>query len=163
MTFDPDSLRTVMRRWASGVSVVTGRHDGEIHGMTVSSFTSLSLTPPLVLVALEQTSRTHQIVTASQRFLVAILAEDQKSISDRFAGRVADDLDRFEGIEYWQADSGCPVPAGSLAYLDCQLTASHDAGTHTVFIGQVQQADVLRQAPPLLYFDQHYRQFAADE
>lgn len=162
MAIDADKLRTVMRRWASGVSLVTGRHDGEIHGMTVSSFTSLSLEPPLVLVSLERTTKTHRIVAASQHFLVAVLAEDQRSLSDRFAGRVADEQDRFEGVPHWMASSGCPVPEGSLAYLDCKVSGSHDAGTHTVFIGEVQRADILRQAPPLIYFDRDYRNLTDD-
>lgn len=152
-----------MRRWASGVSIVTGYDDGEIHGMTVSSFTSLSLEPPLVLVALERTSRTHRIVAASGQFLVAILAEDQQPLSDRFAGRIADDLDRFDGVDYWQAASGCPVPERSLAYLDCTVTGSHVTGTHTMFIGEVQQADQLRRAPPLVYFNRQYRNLRGDE
>jgi flavin reductase (DIM6/NTAB) family NADH-FMN oxidoreductase RutF len=157
MPVEPDVLRIVMRRWTTGVSVVTSIDGEEQHGMTVSSFTSVSLVPPLVLVSLERTTRTHQLVAGSERFAVAVLAEDQRELSDRFAGRVADDLDRFEGVEFERTPSGCPIPQGCLSYLDCRVVATHDAGTHTVFIGEVEAANLLREAPPLVYFDRDYR------
>ncbi|MGA9534087.1 MAG: flavin reductase family protein [Anaerolineales bacterium] len=157
MTVEPDVLRIVMRRWTTGVTLVTSCHEGAIHGMTVSSFTSVSLAPPLVLVSLERAARTHRMVLESRRFAVAMLAADQQELSDRFAGRVADELDRFDGVPFERAPSGCPIPEGCLSYLDCTVVATHDAGTHTVYIGEVDDANVLREAPPLVYFDQDYR------
>lgn len=157
MTVEPDVLRMVMRRWTTGVTLVTTSHQGAIHGMTVSSFTSVSLAPPLVLVSLERAARTHQMVSESRRFAVAMLAADQQELSDRFAGRIADDLDRFEDLAFESAPSGCPIPEGCLSYLDCRVVATHDAGTHTVYIGEVDVANVLREAPPLVYFNRDYR------
>jgi flavin reductase (DIM6/NTAB) family NADH-FMN oxidoreductase RutF len=157
MTVEPDVLRIVMRRWTTGVTLVTSCHQGTVHGMTVSSFTSVSLAPPMVLVSLERSARTHQMVADSGHFAVAMLAADQQDLSDRFAGRIADELDRFEGVAFERAPSGCPIPEGCLSYLDCTVVATHDAGTHTVFIGEVDVANVLREAPPLVYFDRDYR------
>ncbi len=162
MTIDSDRLRALMRQWASGVSLVTSRTDDRIHGMTVSSFTSLSLSPPLVLVSLERTTRTHGMVTDSGAFAVAILAADQQDLSDRFAGMAPDDIDRFRDISYTLTPNGCPIPDGCLAYLDCRVTAIHDVGTHTVFIGEVMSGEPLREAPPLVYFNRGYRSITDD-
>lgn len=146
-----------MRRWASGVSLVTSNAGGRIHGMTVTSFAALSLDPPLVLASLRRTTRTHQMVSESGLFAVALLAQDQEQLSIRFAGLTADEGDRFQGLSYSSTPNGCPVPAGCLAYLDCEVSATHDAGTHTVFIGEVQSGEVLRQAAPLIYHNRDYR------
>src|SRR5512137_548100 len=94
---DPDHLRQAMRLWATGVAVVTSQHEGVVHGMTVSSFTSVSLIPPQVLVALNQSTRTHALVKESRFFGVTVLGADQQEISDRFAGRLPDDANRLSG------------------------------------------------------------------
>jgi flavin reductase (DIM6/NTAB) family NADH-FMN oxidoreductase RutF len=157
MTISSEELRYVMRSWSTGVSLVSSHHDGLRHGMTVSAFTSVSLEPPLVLISLERITRTRRLVDASGHFAVSILAADQRELSDRFAGRIPDDGDRFEGIATRDTPSGCPVPHDSLAFLDCQVTTTYEGGTHTIFLGEVLAAEVLRQAPPLLYFNQDYR------
>lgn len=152
-----DELRAVMRRWATGVTLVTA-HDGRRpHGMTVSSFTSVSLDPPLVLVALERGAVTHRMVEASRAFAVAVLRHDQAELAERFAGRVADTEDRFAGVAHHTAVTGAPIPAGCLAYLDCRLHAAHPAGTHTVFIGEVLAVGGGAAGEPLLYYDRRYR------
>lgn len=157
MAVKPDMLRRTMRQWATGVAVVSSRSDGRIHGMTVSSFTSVSLDPPLVLVSLENQARTHAMVTDSGVFAVSVLEEDQREISDIFAGRVSDDENRFEGQEFTLSETGCPILEGSLAYLDCQVQSAERGGTHTVFLGLVLAAEPLRQGRPLLYYNQDYR------
>lgn len=162
MNTDPDKLRTVLRRWASGVTVVTTKDGEQLHGMTVSSFASVSLEPPLVLVCLEKSTRTHRLVTSSGLYAVSFLAADQADVSDLFAGRVADEGDRMAEVGHRPAPSGAPVIEDSLGYLDCAVVASHDAGTHTVFIGEVRAAEVLRSADPLLYYQRKYRQLDLD-
>lgn len=128
--------------------------------MTVSSFASVSLTPPLVLVCLENSSRTNRLVQASGVFAVSILHESQADLADRFAGRVPDDTDRFAGIPFRTAGSGCPIVEGCLTYLDCRLVASHPAGTHTVFLGEVVEAVRRQDGAPLLYFQRGYHRLA---
>jgi flavin reductase (DIM6/NTAB) family NADH-FMN oxidoreductase RutF len=158
----PDALRFAMRRWATGVTVVTSSHGANQHGMTVSSFTSLSLEPPLVMVSLEISTRTHDLVQASNCFGVTILAVDQPEISSRFAEPSTESEYRFEGLESFTLETGSPFIEDGLAFFDCRVVGRHDAGTHTVFIGEVVAA---RQGPeknPLLYFDQRYRSLTAD-
>ena len=99
MTLDPEQLRHAMRAWTTGVAVVTATHNGHRYGMTVNSFTSISLEPPLVSVTLKHLTHTHDLVEKSGEFAVTILASDQKDLSDRFAGKISDITDRFEGVQ----------------------------------------------------------------
>ena len=158
MPTDPDILRQAMRYWTTGVTIVTATHNGVQHGMTVSSFTSLSLTPPQILIALAQNSRTHQLVTRSRTFGVTILSNDQKELSDRFAGRVADELDRLSDLDTFTLATGVPLLRGGLAHLDCRVVTTLGSGTHTVFVGEVLSAKgtPLPGLEPLIYFDRDY-------
>ena len=160
MAVDPQLLRSVMRRWATGVTLVSA-HDGpSSHGMTVSSFTSVSLDPPLVLISIENGSRTHGTILSSGRFAVAILAEDQRALADRFAGAMPDTADRFQGIPSETSPSGERIPVGALAALECRVVDAHTVGNHTLFIGEVQAAQSLRDSRPLLYYEGDYRHLA---
>jgi len=160
MTVSSDDLRLWMRRWASGVTLVTA-HDGHgPHGMTVSSFTSLSLDPPLVMISLELGSRTHQMVRESGRFAAVMLRADQQDLAERFAGAVPDSEPRFGGVAYARSPGGAPIPLERLAYLDCLVVDTHPAGTHTVFIGQVTGGEAEEAGAPLLYYNRAYRRLA---
>ena len=160
MMVDADELRGVMRQWATGVSLVTAQDGGRPHGMTVSSFTSLSLEPPLVLISLENNARTHRMVIESGAFAVSILDAAQEDLADRFAGRIPDGEDRFAGLAYETAQTGSPLPQGALAFLDCEVVSAQPAGTHTVFIGQVVASVVRPGGQPLLYYNRNYRRLA---
>jgi flavin reductase (DIM6/NTAB) family NADH-FMN oxidoreductase RutF len=153
---EPDQVRQAMRLWTSGVTIVTAAHENEQHGMTVSSFTSISLDPPLVMIVLQKTTRTSDLVSRAQAFGATILSADQKEISDRFAGRGDDSKDRMEGTETEMLDTGAPFIKGGLAYFDCRLRQTIDAGTSLIFIGEV---IAVRQfeGQPLLYHDRQYR------
>lgn len=146
-----------MRMWSTGVTVVTVQHNNRRHGMTVSSFTSLSLDPPLVLVSLEQITKTHRLVQQAGHFGVTILEENQKQISDRFAGRISEYRDRFDGLETFAMVSGAPMLAQGLAWLDCQVVVTYQAGNHTVFIGEVLAVKSRDTGQPLLYYNRDYR------
>jgi flavin reductase (DIM6/NTAB) family NADH-FMN oxidoreductase RutF len=128
--------------------------------MTVSSFASLSLTPPLVMICLERTTRTYGMVVASDIFGVTILGSGQREISERFAGRIPEDGDRFAGLQTETLVTGSPFISGGIAFLDCRVVAQHEAGTNTFFIGEVVAAQARPAAdgiPPLLYFNRDYR------
>lgn len=153
---DPDALREAMRQWATGVVIVTATHHGVTHGMTVSSFTSVSLTPPQVLISLAQNTRTHSLVRDSRRFGVSILGAGQAEISDRFAGRIPDEHDRLEGLKTLSLVSGTPMLADSIAQFDCRVIATFTSGTHTLFIGAVLAAQSREDAKPLLYYNRGY-------
>ncbi len=152
-----EDLRRAMRKWATGVTVVAAAVDGQRHGMTVSSFTSVSLEPPLVLVALRQESRTHALVERAGYFGVSVLARGQEEISNRFAGREAEDADRFAGLSAATLVTGAPLLEGSLAWFDCRVVRAVPAGTHTIFLAEVVAARAFDRGAPLLYFDRQYR------
>lgn len=158
MPVDQIRFRMVMRQWASGVCVVSSHFRGTSHGMTVSSFTSVSLDPQLVAISLMKNSRTHDIVIKAGNFGITILSSAQKQISEVFAGQVTEDNIRFEGLETWAMTTGAPFLEGGLAFLDCKLTVVYDFGTNSLIIGEVVAAKVGDGGTPLLNFDQRYHQ-----
>ena len=173
MPVDPEMLRAVMRHWPTGVAVLTSRHAGQQHGMTVNSFTSISLEPPLVLACIERIVRTHTLVEQSGVFAISFLREGQAWISDRFAGRDTEHEDRFEGLGTYTAVTGAPILADNLGHLDCVVNAAHLAGDHTIFVAEVVSAAVGAvwagggadghdhgSLNPLLYFDRGYHRLA---
>ena len=157
MTIQSEDLRKAMRNWATGITIVTVEHEGVQHGMTVSSFTSISLEPPLLSVSLYKSSRTHELVSTAEHFGVTILAADQEEISNRFAGRIPDTEDRFEGLEVETLLSGAPFITGGLSFFDCRVTQSIPLGTNTLFIAEILDARSLDDGNPLLYFNQKYQ------
>ncbi len=160
MAVDPESLRVAMRQWATGVTVVTTEFEGVRHGMTVNSFVSVSLEPPLVLVSLEKTTRTNQLVKNSGVFGITILASHQQAISDCFAGRQTEGSDRFSNVKTKTLLTGASFIEEGLAFFDCIVAARYEAATHTLFIGEVVALEVAPEGEPLLYFKQHYRQLS---
>lgn len=160
MAVDPETLRTVMRHWTTGVAILTARDGAHVHGMTVNSFTSVSLEPPLVLACIERAVRTHALVEHSRAFALSILCDGQQSISDRFAGRDTEHQDRFEGLSTHTAITGAPILAENLGWLDCVVVAAHEAGTHTIFVAEVVAAKIHDGSRPLAYFDRDYHTLA---
>ena len=156
MTLDPEQLRHSMRAWSSGVTVVTAAHAGEQHGMTVSSFTSVSLEPPLIIISLHTDSRTHRLISAAGAFAVSILSAEQIEISDRFAGRIADNDDRFDGLETETFVTGAPAIKSALGRLDCRITQAIPAGMNTIFLAEVVAAHGEVEGQPLVYHNRKY-------
>lgn len=146
-----------MRRFATGVAIVTTAHDGRIHGFTVNAFASVSAEPPTVLICVNREATAHPLIARSQRFCVNILAVEQRALAERFAG--GEPRSRFDGVAYRIGPSGSPVLDGTLAFVDCALTEELTASTHTIFLGQVLEAGH-REGEPLGYFDRTYRDFA---
>jgi flavin reductase (DIM6/NTAB) family NADH-FMN oxidoreductase RutF len=162
MPVTPEELRHAMRLWTTGVTIVSAQYNNRRHGMTVSSFTSLSLDPPLVLVSLEQITKTHRLVQQAGFFGVTILDESQQDISDRFAGRLTEYTDRFIGLDTFSLVSGAPLLKRGLAWLDCQVVVTYQAGNHTVFIGEALAVKSGEAGQPLLYYDRNYRRMDSD-
>jgi flavin reductase (DIM6/NTAB) family NADH-FMN oxidoreductase RutF len=156
MTIDPDSFRSVLGRFASGITVVTTR-DAEQRdvGMTVSAFCSVSLDPPLVQVCVDHAASLYAALVVSTRYGVSILAAEQEALSRRFA--TAESTRRFDGIGYRRGESGVLLLDDALAHLECRIVASHDTGDHTMFVGEVESANA-RNARPLLYYRGGYAQ-----
>jgi len=158
MPLDIESMRTAMRRWTSGVTIVTATDGVTRQGMTVSSFTSISFQPPQVLVALHQSTRTHQLALQTSIFGATILAESQRELSERFAGRIPEwDDDRFAGVETETLVSGVPFIKGGLSYFDCRVYTIQLVGENTLFIAEVVAAQSFPADNPLVYFDRGYR------
>ena len=149
-----------MRAWASGVTIVTASHAGEQHGMTVNSFTSVALEPPLIIISLQAGSRTQVLISQANAFAVTILADDQQDISDRFAGRVPDAEDRLAGLETETLDTGAPFVKGGLAYLDCRVMQIIPVGSSTLFLAEVMAARGNGEGQPLVYHDRSYKKLA---
>ena len=161
MTVESELLRQAMRFWATGVTIVTAAHAGVQHGMTVTSFTSVSLAPAQVLISLAQNTRTHDLVMRSHHFGISLLDSSQIELSDRFAGRVPDEMDRLSGLETITLVSGTPLLKQSRAQLDCNVVTTIGSGTHTIFIGEVLSAQSVEDGDPLLYFNRNYRKLTA--
>jgi flavin reductase (DIM6/NTAB) family NADH-FMN oxidoreductase RutF len=154
MPINKNEFRQALSRFASGVTVVTARDaDNHLHGITVSAFCSVSLEPPLVLVCIEKRAGSHHAFQTGKAFVVNLLATHQQHISDRFASRVAD---KFEGIAYKNGIESLPLLDDALANLECVLKYSYDAGDHTIFVGEIENAHV-SDGEPLIYFHGNYR------
>jgi flavin reductase (DIM6/NTAB) family NADH-FMN oxidoreductase RutF len=156
---NPEALKNAMRAWITGVAIVTGRHNGLIHGMTANSFNSIALDPPTVLVALRRHTRTRHLVKEGGVYGVTILDVDQVRLAKQFAGQIDQDKPRFEGVETFELESGAPLIKGGLAYLDCSVVQHFEVGDTTVFLGEVlaYQIDHPDEHQPLLYFNRQWR------
>ena len=151
-----DAFREAMRRFATGVAIVTTSHDGSIHGFTANAFASVSAAPPTVLICVNRGATAHPLIAASQRFCVNLLSLDQRALAERFAG--GEPRSRFDGVPYRIGESGSPVLEGTLAHVDCLLAEEVTASTHTIFLGKVVDAGY-RDGAPLGYFNRAYRDF----
>lgn len=148
-------LKDVMRVYPQGVTVVTTQTGDGPTGVTVSAFTSISLDPPLVLVSIARESTAQTTLLKSKEFAVNFLADDQKSVSDRFAGRHAVD-DRFGGIVFTPGATGSLVIQGVRAVIECRTWRVYEGGDHSLLIGEVVNARRLNEKPPLVYYLQQY-------
>jgi 4-hydroxyphenylacetate 3-hydroxylase, reductase component len=144
-----------MRVYPQGVNVVTTLTEEGPKGMTVSSFISVSLDPPLVLVSIARGSQLHDLFVNAKGFAVNFLADDQKSVSDRFAGR-GQNGDRFDGIKFAKGATGSPIIAGVRAVIECRAWQVYDGGDHSILVGEVVHAKTLNSKRPLVYFSQQY-------
>jgi flavin reductase (DIM6/NTAB) family NADH-FMN oxidoreductase RutF len=144
-----EQLRKVLGHFATGVTVVTTRlASGQPWGFTVNAFTSVSLTPPLILICVGHRSESFQAMSQAQYFAVNFLAEDQEEIARVFASKTRD---RFEQAAYRDSSQGNPLLDGCLGYLECRKAASHAHGDHTILIGEVLAAEA-RGGTPLLFY-----------
>jgi flavin reductase (DIM6/NTAB) family NADH-FMN oxidoreductase RutF len=147
----PPLFKKTLGQWASGVTIITTLREGTPHGMTASSFSSLSLEPPLVLVSVDQRARLHQLLPETGRYGVSILAKGQDALSTHFAGRPSDSL-RIPWIEA----EGLPFLDGALAHLACDVFEAIPGGDHIIYVGRITHAQVWPEREPLLYHSGKY-------
>lgn len=157
-----EAMRRSMRLWACGVTVVTTAHGERRAGMTASSFTSISLEPPLILVCLHKEAGTSLLLQESGVFGVSILGERQEDYSALFAGytQLPAGVERIDTVPTFVADTGAPLLEEAIAWMDCRVFGMHDGATHHVIIGEVlatgRKGD---PAWPLVYHNRAYRRF----
>ncbi len=148
MSVDASSFRRALGQFASGVTVVTTRDaSGQPRGLTVSSFCSVSLHPPLVLVCIDHRADTNLGMRESGLFAVSVLREDQVAVSRRFA---ASEEDKFEGFAFTEGRLRLPLVPGAVAHLQCRVRSFHDEGDHAVWVGEVLSL-ATHPGSPLLY------------
>lgn len=149
----PDLFRRACAQWATGIAVVTTTDNAGIpHGMTVNSFTSVSLEPPLVLICIDQRATILPNVSLGRALAINVLGEEQTELSSRFARKTED---RFENLDWAQSAAGSPVLGGCLALFECVVSDSIVAGDHHIVIAQVRSVE-FREGRPLLYFNSGY-------
>jgi len=158
MGVDSDALRNTMRIWASGVTVVTSAVGDKRAGVTASSFTSVALDPPTVLVCLQDHIETYHMIEESRSFGISILKADQAKWSGQFAGFVdlPEGTDRFYGIDTMQQVTGAPLLTEAAAWMDCQLLSVHPVGTSRIVIGEVVATGHIEGAMPVIYHNRWY-------
>ena len=156
MTLDSETLRRAMRAWTTGVAIVTSMYGDQQYGMTVNSFTSISLEPPLISVALRQLTHTHELVVKSGMFSITILAAAQKELSDRFAGKLPNITNRFDGVQTESISLDSPVFKDGMAYFDCRVVNSIPVGENTLFVAEVLDARGQGEGEPLVYHNREY-------
>jgi flavin reductase (DIM6/NTAB) family NADH-FMN oxidoreductase RutF len=146
---DPDAFRSVLGRFASGVTVLTTRHGRADLGMTVSAFCSLSLQPALVLACVDKTAELHALLTQGQRVVFNVLSASQEALSRRFSEE--EGSRRFEGIGFRRDRNGIAVLEEVLAWIEGSIVQQHDGGDHSIFVAEVDGA-TSNDLRPLLYY-----------
>lgn len=154
MPITQDEFRAALSRFASGVTVVTTKDAaGNLYGITVSAFCSVSLDPPLVLICIEKATGSHFAFHESGIFAVNVLSAGQAALSERFASQLPD---KFDGLDFNLNLDGLALLSGCLATLECRVKQTFDGGDHSIFIGMVEKAAV-HDGDPLVYFIGDYR------
>ena len=154
MAIDRTELRRVMGHFATGVAVITTRDvDGKPFGLTANALCSVSLDPPLLLVCVDKRAESHPALARSGLFAVNILGHGHEDISQRFA---ISGGDKFVDVAHRSGVTGVPLLEGALGAVEGRVIAEHDAGDHTIYIGQVEQLEAT-EGEPLLFFRGKYR------
>lgn len=155
MSVDQSTFRSVLGRFATGVTIVTAldKRKRDV-GMTVSAFASVSLDPPLVLFCVDHSASVYSTLSKTSHFIANILSDGQEALARRFADS---DANRFEGVGYERGQNGAAVLFDVLGYIECEVVVRHEAGDHDVIIGRVDAAEAF-DGRPLLYYRGGYAQ-----
>ena len=151
---DPTNFRNICGHYATGITVLTTTHHGESHGITVNSFSSVSLDPPLVLFCIDKSAHFNAPLSEEQSLAINILSEGQQEMSNRFANSKLTNEERFKGLAT-VPEHKYPVFAETLGVLEARLKATHDGGDHWIYIAEVSSGQVY-EGSPLLYYSGSY-------
>ena len=155
-TVDPNEFKAAAGSFGTGVTVVTSNRDGQVYGMTVSAFASLSINPMQIIVSLRGGALLNDMINDSKGFAVSILRQDQQGVAAYFASSGREPCDgEFPGLPCSTAISGAPIINGSLAHFDCTLATTYGGGDHVIFVGNVVEA-VAEDGEPLMYYKGSY-------
>lgn len=138
MTIEKAFFKEVVGQFATGVTVVTTGYQGKVAGITVNTFCSVSLNPPLILVCIDSISHTLPLIRESGCFAVNILSSEQEELSRCFAGASQERYEYFCNAAYSEAATGAPILDGTLAFIDARVVAEYPGGDHVIFLGQVE-------------------------
>ncbi len=144
--FDAQLFRKTLGRFATGVSVITVAHEEHVHGMTANAFMSVSLHPPLVLISIGHNAQMYKLLAPDIRYGISMLSDDQEGLSRHFGGRPMDGLEITFLME-----KGVPLLKGAIAHIVARIVDVHQAGDHTLFIGEVEYLHVGHGSPLLFY------------
>jgi flavin reductase (DIM6/NTAB) family NADH-FMN oxidoreductase RutF len=154
MTFDQRAFRNALSQFATGVAVITARGpNDEAIGLTMSSFNSVSLDPPLVLFSVDRRSRSLDAMLAAEGFAVNILSRSQEALSNQFAKALTD---KWSNVEHTAGHAEAPLLAGAIAHFECEPYAHHDGGDHVIFLGKVIRFASNSIEQPLIFFRGKY-------
>ncbi|MFG3410370.1 flavin reductase family protein [Streptomyces sp. NPDC048142] len=158
----PSALRATMSRFATGVIVLSVGGEN-IHGMTANAFSSVSLDPPTVLCCVSHSAVMHRAILAAGRFGVSVLGAEQQHLASYFADKKRPlGPEQFSGIDWKPGPAtDSPLLQGATAWLECELTDSHDVGDHSIFIGTVVNAESSSREESLLFLDGRFHPFDA--
>lgn len=149
---DDRMFRTAMGKFATGVTVIASEVDGQVHGMTANAFMSVSLDPKLILISIDKRAKMNEVIQKANKFTVNILSGDQKEMSMIFAGQIKENKHiEFETFE------DLPVIENSLVSLACNVYQAHEAGDHTLYVGEVINLNV-QDGEPLAFYEGKYMQ-----
>ncbi len=151
------AIASAFSQFTSGVTIVTAVNRSTVCGMTASSFTSLSVSPPLILLCLGNSTRTLEALTSAGHFAVSVLAEQHTCLARGFAGAAVERWAPFDSHAWRGGGSRAPVLQDSLAWFDCRLSATHEGGDHSIVIGEVLEFGTNSQGRPLLYGNRSWR------
>lgn len=160
ISITPESLRDVLGLFPTGIAVLTARAaDGRLYGVTINSFSSVSLDPPLVLFSLSRGLHTLRALLSAETFAIHFLREDQRHVSTRFATTFAN---KWDDIRYREGVTGCPVIEPALAVLECRLYAQYDGGDHVIIVGRIAHIERQSDENPLVFFRGRYHRIGAE-
>lgn len=157
MPIDKNELRRIMGHFATGVTVITTvSSDGTAYGLTANAFMSVSLEPPLLLISVDKKAESYPYFEQSRVFTINILRDDQEGLSRKFA---VSGGNKFDGVAYHRGANNVPILEDTLAHIECRLYAAYDGGDHTLYLGEIVEAET-REGKPLLFYRGGYRAFA---
>ncbi|SRR5690606_355961 len=159
---DGEALRMFMRQVPSPVVVVTAASSDGPRGITIGSFASTSLRPPLISFNVSLDAQIYEALTSGGHFAVHILRDDQAALADHFATRDLTSEEQFDGVAYRIDPDGTPILLDRLGVMVCRMESVHRAGDHSIVVGEVERIDEDLEGEPLIYFDRTYRQVGSE-